>query len=253
MQNMKSQSKFRIMKKAVIFVFLCFVALNCFAQEKVSSKKFDEITLVNGITFFDSKFDQPRFSCGFLLKHGKDTLAITAKHILKVIKSDQMKSVSFENNIKSWCLYPLTKNTETVIIDRLLNENKSELLADKSTYINDLLVFSIKENHSKVKPLEIRDSALIQGEKLYVIGWTRKMESGEQRVYEFEFYKIIGDRILLKDIIVPEQFGGLSGAPVVDENGKVVGIVSGATTDPESKKKFFSPFYLTKLVSFITK
>ncbi|WP_316785976.1 trypsin-like peptidase domain-containing protein [Pedobacter frigiditerrae] len=239
------------MKSIILFAFLITITLNSLAQEKVSSKKFDDITLVNGITFFDSKFDQPRFSCGFLLKYAKDTLAITAKHLLNVIKSDHMKAVSLENSIKSWSLYPLTKNNELVITDKLLNENKAELLADKSTYINDLLVFSIKENHSKIKPLEIRTTELIPGEKLYAVGWTRKMESGEQRVYEFEFYKIIGNRILLKDVIVPELFGGLSGAPVVDENGKVVGIVSGATTEPDTKKKYFSPFYLTELKSFI--
>ncbi|RZK59246.1 MAG: hypothetical protein EOO91_05735 [Pedobacter sp.] len=239
------------MKSTTLLVFLISLTLNSFAQEKISSKKFDEITLVNGITFFDSKFDQPKFSCGFLLKYGKDTLAITAKHLLNVIKSDNMKAVSLENSIKSWSLYPLTKNNELIITDKLLNENKNELLVDKSTYINDVLVFSIKENHSKVKPLEIRTTALVAGEKLYAVGWTRKMESGEQRVYEFEFYKIFGNRILLKDVIVPELFGGLSGAPVVDENGKVVGIVSGSTTDPDTKKKFFSPFYLTELKSII--
>lgn len=170
-----------------------------------------------------------------------------------MIKSDQMKAVSFENRIKSWSLYSLTKKTELVITDQLLNENKSELLANKATYVNDLLVFSIKGNHSKVKPLDIRTTALIPGEKLYAVGWTRKMESGDQRVYEFEFYKIIGNRILLKDIIVPELFGGLSGALIVDENGKVVGIVSGSTTDSDTKKKYFSPFYLTELKSIIGK
>ena len=239
------------MKSTALFAFLISLTFNSFAQEKVSSKKFEEIALVNNITFFDSKFDQPRFSCGFLLKYGKDTLAITAKHLLNIIKSDNMKTVSLESSIKSWSLYPLTKNAELVITDKLLNENKNELLANKSTYDNDLLVFSIKENHAKVKPLEIRTSALIPGEKLYAVGWTRKMESGEQRVYEFEFYKIIGNRILLKDVIVPELFGGLSGAPIVDENGKVVGIVSGSTADTETKKKYFSPFYLTELKSII--
>jgi len=241
------------MKSIYLFFFLISASINSFAQAKVSLKKFDEIALVNEIAFFDSKFDQSRFSCGFLVKYGKDTLAITAKHLLNVIKSEQMKAVSFENNIKSWNLYPLTKKAELVITDKLLNEDKGELLKNKSTYVNDLLVFSIKENRSKVKPLEIRTAPLVPGEKLYAIGWTRKMESGEQRVYEFEFYKIMGNRILLKDVVVPELFGGLSGAPVVDENGKLVGIVSGSTTDPDTKQRYFSPYYLTELKSFIGK
>ena len=59
-------------------------------------------------------------------------------------------------------------------------------------------MFSIRENKSKVKALEIRMTPLVAGEKLYVVGWTRKMESGEQRVYEFEYQKTIGNRILLK-------------------------------------------------------
>lgn len=79
------------------------------------------------------------------------------------------------------------------------------------------------------------------------------MENGPQRVYEFEYHKTIGNRILLKELIVPEKFGGLSGAPVLDENGLVVGIVSGATEDPETDQKYFSPCSITGLVSFLEK
>jgi hypothetical protein len=134
-----------------------------------------------------------------------------------------------------------------------LNENKAEILADKSTYTDDWLLFSLKANYSKVKALEVRATPLVPGEKLYVIGWTRKMESGKQRVYEFEYLKTIDHRILLKEILVPEQFGGLSGAPLVDEQGAVVGIVSNGTIDPASNKKYFSPCVLDGLISFIEK
>ena len=79
------------------------------------------------------------------------------------------------------------------------------------------------------------------------------MEEGPQRVYEFEYYKTIGHRILLKDIIVPELLGGLSGAPLVDEAGKVVGIVSNGTVDPVTGKKYFSPCTLDTLLAFLDK
>ena len=225
----------------------------CNGQEKVSTKTFEAIALVNKIDFFDSKLDQTRFSCGFLLDYNNQTYAVTAKHLLKFIKPEGMKTLTFENHIKSWSMYPLENPSELVTCDKLLNENKSENLKSESTYVNDWLVFSIKENSSKVKPLQIRTTPLVVGEKLYVVGWTRKMETGKQRVYEFEYYKTIGNRILLKDVVVPEKLGGLSGGPVVDEQGLVVGIVSGGTTDPETDKKYFSPCSLINLLSFLDK
>lgn len=244
---------FKISMKFTCLFALIIVMTSCFGQEKVSTKTFEEITLVNKIDFFDSKLDQPKFSCGFLLQYNNETYAVTAKHLLKHIKPENMKTLSFENHIKSWSLYPLEKKSEIVTCDKLLNENKSENLEAKSTYDNDWMVFSIKENLSKVKPLQIRTTPLIAGEKIYVVGWTRKMESGNQRVYEFEYYKTIGDRILLKDIIIPEKFGGLSGSPVVDEKGLLVGIVSGAKDDPDTDKKYFAPCSITNLILFLDK
>ncbi|GEO09256.1 hypothetical protein SAE01_17520 [Segetibacter aerophilus] len=223
----------------------------CSGQEKTSTKVFENIALVNNIEFYNSKLDQPRFSCGFLLQFNQDTFAVTAKHLLKVIKPEEMKTLSFDNIIKSWSLYPLNRKAEVVVTDSLLNTNKREQLEDKSTFTNDWLIFSLKANHSKVKVLTARATPLVAGEKLYVVGWTRKMESGEQRVYEFEYLKTVGHRILLKEIVVPEQFGGLSGAPLVDVQGAVVGIVSNGTVDPETNKKYFSPCVLNELTSFI--
>src|SRR5690349_13598972 len=97
------------MKFTPLLIALLLLTSGCSGQEKTSKKKFEAITLVNKIDFFDSKFDQSRFSCGFLLKYHKDTLAVTAKHIMKFIKTDNMNTLTFENNIKSWSLYPLDK------------------------------------------------------------------------------------------------------------------------------------------------
>lgn len=240
-----------IMKFNLFFAITIFWTASCFGQEISSNKVFKEIALVNSIEFVNPKYDQPKFSCGFLIKYKNETFAVTAKHILKIIKPEGMTTLSLESYVKNWALYPLNNKSEIVICDKLLNEDKSELLEAKSTYHNDWLVFSIKKNSSNIIPLEIRSTPLIQGEKLYVVGWTRTMEDGPQRVYEFEYYKTISNRILLKDIIVPEKFGGLSGAPLVDENGLLVGIVSNATVDPDSNKKFFSPCSVTNLLTLM--
>ena len=239
------------MKLICLSALVMLFTSSCSSQEKVSEKIFDEIVLCNAIRFNDPKLDQPRFSCGFLLKYQQDTFAVTAKHLLKIIKPEAMTALSFDQVIKSWSMFPLDRKEALVVTQSLLNENKAELLADKSTYTNDWLLFSISANHAKIKPLEARTSPLVAGEKLYVVGWTRHVENGPQRVYEFEYVKTIDHRILLKDVLAPAQFGGLSGAPLVDKDGFVVGLVSNSTVDPVSKTKYFSPCALDGLLSFI--
>ncbi|MES2371959.1 MAG: hypothetical protein V4557_05225 [Bacteroidota bacterium] len=241
------------MKITYFFFFLFITAAGCNSQEATSSKKIEDIALLNKIEFTNPKFDQPKFSCGFLLAYANDTFAVTAKHLLQIIKPDDMATLFFTPSVKSWTLFPMTHPTENVVTEKLLNENAAESLADKKIYDNDWLVFSIKENHSKIKPLQPRLTPLVAGEKLYLAGWTRKMEDGPQRVYEFEYYKTIGQRILLKDLVVPETFGGLSGAPLVDEQGLVAGLVSNGTVDPITGKKYFSPCSLTSLLNFLDK
>ncbi|WP_207532728.1 trypsin-like serine protease [Desertivirga arenae] len=233
---------------ALLAILLPFTITSCSGQEKTSAKSFPKITLLNRIVFEQKEFDQAKFACAFLLKQGQDTFAVTAKHLMKIIKPDGIKVRSFDGFVKQWSLFPLDNPNQTVQLGKLLNESKSEKLEDKSTYDNDWLLFTIKNNTTTIKPLTIRTTALIPNEKLYVVGWTRKMEGGAQRVYEFEYYKTIGNRILLKEVIVPEQFGGLSGAPLLDEQGLVVGIVSNGTQDPETGKKYFSPCSIQSLV-----
>lgn len=239
------------MRHIYLPVFMLAFACSCSSQEKVSQKVFDDIAVTNGIEFHDSRLTQPRFCTGFLLKYNNDTFAVTAKHLLKIIKPEKMTALSLDGFVKNWVLFPLDKKEDTIVTEKLLNQNTAELLKDKTTYENDWLIFSIRSNHSVVKPLQVRTTPLTTGEKLYVVGWTRKMESGKQRVYEFEYYKTIGRRILIKEVIVPEQFGGLSGAPVVDEQGGLVGIVSNSTEDPDTGKKYFSPCTIDGLITFL--
>src|SRR5438128_7995706 len=83
------------MNQICIFTLFTLLLISvCSGQEKVSTKVFEEIAMVNGIEFYNSKINQPRFSCGFLLQFNKDTFAMTAKHIMKIINSEEMKSLS---------------------------------------------------------------------------------------------------------------------------------------------------------------
>jgi len=202
--------------------------------------------MINDVTFKDSKFDRFNIGCGFLLKVNQDTFAITAKHILCVAKTDSMKTTNFENGLKQWTMYPKDKKEQTVIMDKLLNEDKTDSLSfdfinrHDATY-KDYLIFKIKQNNSKIKPLEIRKTKLKYGELLYVIGWTYNDAEGGQRVYKYSYYKSKGTRFNMRMINAPKNGGGLSGSPVIDSNGLLVGIISGMDEDPITKEQFSSP------------
>jgi len=236
----------------IIIIYLILISFcSCSSNVSESEKKFPPISLLNKIEFFEPGKDWDKLGSGFLLKYREDTFVVSAKHIIAIAKTDSMTYLTIDKYIKKWSLFPLNKESESVIIDRLLNENKTEKLLSKNRFVDDWLLFSIKENNSRVKPVEFRETPLISGEKLYIVGWTRHMTGGEQRVYEYTYYKTKGTHLLLKKVHVPEKTGGLSGCPVLDENGLLVGIVSNSTFEITALRKFFSPCKVDNLKNFL--
>lgn len=190
-----------------------------------SSKTFANTALVSNIVFNDPAYNQTQYYCGFLLKYQNDTFAVTAKHVLQRIHP-ALKTVYLEPFIKSWRMYVPGHESAAVSIHQLINANRSEDISGYRQLNNDFLVFSIDQNQSKVKPLEPRLTPLNPGEKLYVLGWTGDRRSGAQQVFEFQFEKTQGQLLFPKTRIVPDAFEKLGGAPVVDEQGLLVGVVT---------------------------
>jgi hypothetical protein len=218
--------------------------------------KWEPIAMINDVTFRNSKIWNHNAACGFLVKYKNDTLAITAKHILTLFYSDSLQTASFQGRLKQWAMYPKDKKEQKVIIDRLLNEDKRDSIG--MGYINknwdnfnDWLIFKIKENNSNVKPLKIRKTELKKGEKVFVIGWTYLDFQGEQRIYEYEYHNSQGTHLLLKKLKAPQFDYGLSGSPVIDIHGRLVGILSGNNEDPTTKEKFTSACRVDYLKQFL--
>lgn len=242
------------MKTAIIYISLALTLISC-SESKigVSEKQFPPISLVNHYEYYSGEHKHNQLGTAFLLKYRNDTFAITAKHMLAFLKPDSIKKLTLDNFISKWTMSPLNKRNEVVVIDKLLNEDKNEELKSKEKFKTDWLIFSIKENNANVQPLEFRETPLNKGEKCYAIGWTRHMKEGDQRVYEFKYYKSKGTHHIMKHKLIPDKFGGLSGAPVVDTDGKLVGIVSGHEFIVLAMQKMFSPVGTTGLKAFLDK
>lgn len=239
--------------KILAALFISILVISCSSTKNLSTTP---IGLINNVSYTDAKFDNPNASNGFLVKHDKKTYAITAKHILMIAKSDKMKFVDFAGELKEWKMYPKNDSTSYVVLDELLNPNQKDSLTwsymdtNWDTY-NDWLVFSIKENNTKHKPLKFRKTPLMKGEKVYAVGWSYGDKTGAQRVYEYTFDEIEGNYLNLIQVKGPPSMGGLSGAPIVDEKGQLVGLVSSGWEDEETKKVFMQATRMVNTIRFI--
>ncbi len=227
-----------------------FIAGFSFAQEKQEIPQFSATALVNSVSFQDSSFNNSLAGCGFLIQTEDDILACTCKHALWVAKTDAMNGIHFEGSLQSWIMHPKFDTEQTIITDKLLNTNRDEAIGPENVNA-DWLVFSISRNNSNVTPLVIRNEPLIEGEPLFAIGWAFKDREGSQRVYPYEYYKTVGNKLLLRNPRPQTNRAGLSGGAIVDSQQRLVGIVSDFTADPDSGQMFFSPCsteYLKKVL-----
>ena len=180
--------------------------------------------MINEIDYVDKH--HPIAGCAFLLDTGRDTLAVTAKHVLVYFKSEKMNSVCFNNTLKSWEMYPKNNPGDRVNVDRLINENPDEPI-DRIPPDRDWLLFEIKEKSPNIEPLKFRTEPLVAGEKVYIIGWRYTDKNCPQVIYEGAFVKSDDGSILISTKeLADNTMPGLSGAPVVDSKGYLIGLMS---------------------------
>jgi len=183
-----------------------------------------QITMVNQIEYVGKKF--PIAGCSFLLNTGEDTLLATAKHILTYFKSETMKSVFFAHSLKEWRAFPKNNPADIVVVDSLLNADSTEALGRIPSH-RDWLLFTIKQKSKNIKPLRFRTDSLRPGEPVYIVGWRYSDTSCTQRIYEGNYVESHeGSVIISTKLLSDNRMPGLSGSPVIDSHGCVIGIMS---------------------------
>lgn len=189
----------------------------------------------NGDRYIDPSFNYA--GNGFLIDTGKDTLTVTVKHALWVARNKKTETVEVNRDLDTWIMKPKGGSPDSVVIDKLINEDATEVLEGSSSTIleRDWLVFTVKKASSGIHPLKPRYTAIRSGETVYIVAYS----------YSNSFVNIFRGKVLQKlgmDILIqPDNEGpllgmGASGSPVIDAKGFLIGIYSTISTDPATGK-----------------
>lgn len=218
-------------------------------------EQWPQIAMVNEVWYKNGeRYVHPSFAyaaTGFLIDVGWDTLAATVKHALWIAKTSSMTTVDINDDLQHWIMHPKGRLQDSVVIDRLLNNDPSELLqgAGSSITQRDWLVFSIRFVSPHIQPLQPRYTPLRAGEKLWYFGCP--YDDPACSVQATEVIETAGDRIVFRK---PQgiALGGASGSPLVDADGHLVGILGGfavARSTGEEALYGISTRYLQKVLS----
>src|SRR5688500_10291175 len=170
------------MSKLFLLYILCLILFNgynAYSQQKEAwitqpKEKWKPIALINEVWYQNGeRYVHPSFeyaATGFLIDTGTDTLAVTAKHVLWIAKTKAMDRVDMGNSLQKWLMHPKNNLADSVVIDRLLNADTSEVLQGPASTITqrDWLIFSTRHHSPAIQPLKPRYSRVNPGEKVYI-------------------------------------------------------------------------------------
>jgi S1-C subfamily serine protease len=194
-------------------------------------EQWPRIAMVNAIRYTDS--NHPRAGSAFLLDTGDEIVAVTAKHVLRYFKSEAMDSVSFRGTLVRWEMFPKDDPSDVTLARALINEDDDESLEGIRAE-RDWVLLNVERVSETVTPLRLRTTPLEPGETVFVVGW-RYTDEGPQHVRRGQVVRSEQGSVLID---VPEladnKMPGLSGTPVIDSRGYVIGLMSSKSGKRES-------------------
>lgn len=227
----------------LIITFLLFLLGVLFSNAQIDS------VLISKAKFKNTKFNNAHAGSGFLLEYKNKIYGITAKHVLFFAKTDSMKTISFNNALKSWEFVSKRSPNKKVLAGKLVNEDSNEILEMPPK--GDWLIFEIDGSVPKdIAVYSLRDEPLKKGESVHFLGHPYKTTKAIN--IKGTFIGLNKDNNLRLD--VPKGvYNGCSGGPVLDSDGKLVGIVSMGYFNKKENEQIFEPASLDYFKAIINK
>lgn len=223
------------MIKRQYYLFLFLIFLSCQNQEKHIEKEpwiekpvssWPDFALTNEISFVDTTFYD--IANSFLVNTGFDTICVSCKHFFMVFQNHLgLNSIDLGTKFNYWNMYPKNHKEKTVSIKRLINKNSKEPIGQYNKIKDrDWILFELEEKNTQLYPLKIRYKPVKENEIVYAVGWgANQKNNSNPTLIKIQCYKNLGNYFYINPS--KNQPHGMSGSPVIDKNGFLVGIVSG--------------------------
>ena len=226
------------MQQSFFFQFFLFSFLLSYSIFSYGQSKIDSV-LICDAKFKDSQYDNAHAGSACLVKVDKKTYLVTAKHVLYFAKTQSMNSVSFGDSLLSWNCYPKDRPSKTVKAGRLINEDRNEKL--EGMFEGDWLIFEIQGKlPEELAVYNIRKEALEPGEVIQFLGYPYKKEDNSPIRIKGKFSTYTKHNNF-KAEVPAAHYNGCSGGPVLDADGKLIGLVSMGWFNEETNEMTFEP------------
>ena len=222
------------MKSVTLIFILCLCGCNTSQQVKKEPwieqavDTWPYFALTNEISFADTTYYD--IANSFLINTGFDTIGVSCKHLFMVFENQLgINTIDLGNRFHYWYMYPKNQKSELVTVKRLINSNANERVGHFSSLKNhDLIVFELKGKGDALYPLKVRYTPVKKNETVYAVGWGMNQKDNSQPVLiKLQCFKNAGDYFYTSSLNADTDARGRSGSPVIDQNGYLVGIVSG--------------------------
>ena len=188
---------------------------------------------------FTGGIEQRFLGSGFVLEHQGRLYGVSAKHVLLMHKGAPLASTDIQPSLQHWRLRdPRSQEVGAVKFGRLLNGDPTETMTEK-VLERDYFLFELTDA-AGFKPLRLAAQAPKVGDVLKAVGCTYATEKTcAQDIYSGSVVGHQGDNLLMDMGAQPlRQLFGLSGSPLLNQAGELVGMVSNILPDASGKMRF---------------
>lgn len=224
------------MKKYACLLTTALLLYSCYEPKHLPKEpwidqpvsEWPNFALTNEIAFGDTTYVD--LANAFLIDTGRDTLAVSCKHLFILFQMQRgMSSITLGDDFKEWYVYPKNQKDNKVALLQLINSNPAEAIGEfRILKDRDWIVMQAQEEISGIYPLKIRYRPIKRNEIVYAIGWSMQEEDREYPAkIKMQCVKNLGPYFYVNTLSKDVNAHGRSGSAVIDQNGYLVGIVSG--------------------------